>query len=134
MDSVPPGSADYRETAGEPILEAADDVGGVTAEQPKRPCRATRRIPFIADEHDPLVVPDRGLLEVALWIHPPLQDIAIDDERARNYSVTLPLFERPYINEDRSGSGCVVSLNGRQPADASPRLIKERVDADVQAT
>ena len=110
------GPARYRKTAREPILKATDDVSGISTEKPKSSCREARRIPFIADDDDLLVVAYRGFVEASPWIQPPLQNIAIDDERARNDSVALPLLERSYVNKDSSGSRCVVGLAGRQTA------------------
>ena len=110
------GSAHYRKTARDPILETADDVSGIATQKPKRNCREARRIPFIANDDDPLVVAYRSVLEPALWIQPPLQNIAIDDERAGNHSVALPLLERAYVNQDSSSARCVVGLAGRQTA------------------
>ena len=101
-----------RRTAGEPILKATDDVSGVTSEKPQRGRRKARRIPLIADDNDLLLVAHGCILEVALWIQPPFQDIPIDDERARNQPVAFALFERSYINKDCPGSRCVAGLAG----------------------
>lgn len=100
------------EPARKPILEATDDVCGIPTEEPKRGCCEARRIPLVADDHDSLLVAYRSLLEGALWIQTPLQDVAIDDLRAGNHAVALPLLERSNIDKHGSGSDRVVSLTG----------------------
>jgi hypothetical protein len=52
------GLARHRKTAEEPVLEAADDVSGVTSEKPQRRRCEARRIPLIADDDDLLLGAD----------------------------------------------------------------------------
>lgn len=72
---------------------------------------------------------NRGFAVVAAGIKAPLQHIAIDDDRSRNQSVSVPLLEGTDVNEHSSGSRCVMGLNGRQTAEFPPSVRQERVDA-----
>jgi hypothetical protein len=129
-----PGSARHRKTTQEPILEATDDVSGVASEKPQRGRRKARRIPFIADDEDLLLVAHGSVPVAALWIQPPLQNVAIDNERARNRPVALSLFERSYVNEERPRSRRAVGVPWLQAEEAPPRIIEERVNADTRLT
>ena len=117
-----------------PLLEATDDVSGVTAEKPQRSRREARRIPFIADDENRLLAADRRVPEVAPWVQPPLQNVAIDDERARNRSVALSLFQRSDVNENRPGCRRAVGIPWLQTDQARPRSIEERVNAYTDRT
>lgn len=77
---------------------------------------------------------DRRVPEVALGIQPPLQNVAINNERARNRSVALPLFQRSDVNENRPGCNGAVGLPWLQTDQAPPRSIEERVNADTGLT
>lgn len=77
---------------------------------------------------------DGRLPEVASGIQPPLQDVAIDDERTRNRSVALSLFQRPDINENRPRCRRAMGLRWLQTDQALSSVIQEHLDAETSLT
>jgi hypothetical protein len=81
-----------------------------------------------------LLAADGSVPEVALGIQPPLQNVAIDNERARNRSVALSLFQRSDVNENRPGCCRAVGFPRLQADQGRPRSFEERVNAYTDRT
>ena len=89
-----PRAGSYSAPADRPpaSLEAADEVGRpVQAQLAQRDRREAGGVALVADHHDPQIVAGRlGQPVVALRVEPPLQLVALHDQRARDGAVALP--------------------------------------------
>jgi hypothetical protein len=110
-------------------LEAADEIGGPLHPKPTQGGGGqTRAEPFVA-HHDHYPV-SAGFVNAvrARRVEPPLQYVAVDNDRAWQVTVALALLDWPDVHDQRTRSHGNGQLVGRDTHGASPGLSQERVD------
>ncbi len=98
----------HREPRRGPGAEAAVEVGGVTeSEVLERRGREARLVPLVADDDDrEVVVTGLGRPVGARRVEAPLEDVAVDHERAGDTALAPALLDRTDVDEERAGALC----------------------------
>src|SRR4029453_7778711 len=113
-----------------PGLEAADDVGGaVDAELLEGRGGEARGVALGADDDDRHVVGRQREAGVARRVEAPLEDVALDDQRARDVALLGPLRGRTDVDEDAAVVGVPAGGLGREPPEPGAGGVEDLVDA-----
>ena len=98
----------HREPRRGPGAEAAVEVGGVTeSEVLERRGRQARLVALVADDDDrEVVVTGLGRPVGARRVEAPLEDVAVDHERAGDATLAPALLDRTDVDEERAGALC----------------------------
>ena len=118
-------------TTGEPLLVPADQISGPVKPEvlEDRRCEAGG-VPLVADEDDALVVTADGIDAVrARRIESPLEHVAVDHDRTREFTVALALVDRADVDDERSCFAFRVELLHLDAQKTRPRISQKSVDA-----
>jgi Domain of unknown function (DUF222) len=107
----------------------AVEVGGTVNSQLLQRCgRQARGIPLVTYQNDPGVVRRDVEPRIRGRVEPPLQHVAVDDERAGDLALGTPVDLRADVDEQRTTARGVERLLRGEPGDAAPCLDQHGVD------
>jgi hypothetical protein len=114
-----------------PGLETANKIRRSGQPQPLQGvCSEAGAVPLIADDHDPPsgVVTDRESVGAGR-IEPPLENVAVNDDRSWKITVAISLIDRPRVNNQ--GARCHLPLKIRRVNTLKPgaALNEQLVDS-----
>ncbi len=102
-----------RQAGGGPRLEAADQIGRRHADRVQRVGGERGRVALGTDDDPALPFDRRGHPRIGVRVQPPLQMVALDDQRTGDLALLNPLPVRPDVDEP----GAVARRRPRLPAD-----------------
>jgi hypothetical protein len=97
-----------------PAVESANQIGGaLDAELAQRCGRQARAVPLVAnDDHAQVCAVCLGNMVRSGGVQPPLQDVAVDDQRPRQFPIALPLLDRTCIDHQAPAATSDARLAG----------------------
>src|SRR4051812_48649949 len=120
---------DDRQPGFRPRPEAAFEVGRVRQPQPLQVRRGqARRIPLVAQHDHRRVGRHAGQPPFAVRRQPPLQVDPLDDHRARDLALGLPVREGPDVDEQRARLLQLAGPGRADPGQTGAGLRQERID------
>lgn len=114
----------------EPGLEAADEIGGsVQAELLELGGGEAGAVALVADDHDVRVVAgDLGNVVVTCRVEPPLEDVAVDHNRARELTVSSSLLDRAGVDDQRALGLYTLQKLGFDSLESSSCRVEDFID------
>jgi len=111
-------------------LVAADQVGGTVQPQVSEACGGEAGAEtLIADQDNALVVSSYvGCAVWAGWVEPPLQHVAVDDNRARQFGIAEALLAGTYVNNQGTSGLLCGQVLGADPVDAGTCVSEQVFD------
>ena len=114
----------------EPRLEATDEIGcPVQSDVAKQRGGKAGLVALVADDHDASVILDQvGDVVLTGRVESPLQDVAVDDERAWKLAVSGALFDGADVDDQRAGAAFGFEFLGFDSVEAGTSECEDLFD------
>ena len=114
-----------------PGLESTGQIdGSLESELAQRGRCQTRAVALVADHDDAYAgIGDLGYVMRAGGVESPLEHVAVNDQRSRQVPVTLSLFDRTGVDDQRARRHLLLQVGRLDPIEAAPGLVEEEIDA-----